>query len=81
MSAGCWLYVTARGEWGFAHGEAIGAVMALLVPLSLLGGWVLFFVADKPSVIVGKWLANRVLAERAAPEPRAHLATPLEARA
>jgi peptidoglycan/LPS O-acetylase OafA/YrhL len=69
MSAGCWLYVTARGEWGFAHGEAIGAVTALVVPLSLLGGWILYYVADKPSVIVGKWLANRILAERPSPAP------------
>ena len=69
MSAGCGLYVTSRTDWGLTHGESILAVMALVVPLSLLGGWILYHVADRPSVIVGKWLAHRVLAERPAPEP------------
>ncbi len=75
MSAGCWFYVTARGEWGFAHGEAIAAVTALVMPLSVMGGWILYYVADKPSVIVGKWLANRVLTERAERTPTVLAAT------
>lgn len=63
MSLGCWVYVETRTA-GLAHGPAILAVLAAVVPLSLLGGWILYHIADKPAVLLGKALANRVLAER-----------------
>ena len=63
MSVGCWAYVETRAA-GSAHGPAILAALSAVVPLSLLGGWILYHVADKPAVLLGKALANRVLAER-----------------
>ena len=73
MSLGCWLYVESRGG-GLSHAAAILAVTGAVVPLSLLGGWILYHIADKPSVILGKALANRLLAERS---PHAGVGIPL----
>jgi len=64
MSLGCWLYLELRNS-GWGHGPSIAAVTATVVPLSLLGGWILYHVADRPSVWIGKALAVRLLSERA----------------
>ncbi len=65
MSAGCWAYLATRAT-GLAHGQAILAALTAVVPLSLLGGWILYYIADKPAVLLGKALASRVLTERPA---------------
>ncbi len=61
MSVGCWAYVTARAQNGVSHGVALLAVTASVVPLSLLVGWVMHYVADQPSIAFGKLVANRLL--------------------
>ena len=67
MSLGCWLYLEMRNG-GWEHGQSIAGVTAAVVPLSLLGGWVLYHVADRPSVWIGKALATRLLTDRATPD-------------
>ena len=61
MSVGCWVYVTVRTQNGVSHGVALLAVTASVVPLSLLVGWVMHYIADQPSIAFGKLVANRLL--------------------
>ena len=60
-SVGCGLYVTLRSDYGLSHGPTAWVASGCVVVLSLAAGWVMYHVADRPAVALGKWVSNRVL--------------------
>jgi peptidoglycan/LPS O-acetylase OafA/YrhL len=61
LSAGCSMYVTLRGDYGLTHFPAAAVSSGCVVALSLAGGWVMYHVADRPSIVLGVWVSEKVL--------------------
>ncbi len=61
-SAGSATYVALRPRW--SHDAAAAAASAVTVGLSLVGGWALYRLADRPSVRFGRWAVDVLFSPR-----------------
>ena len=61
-SIGSGLYVTLRH--GLSHDAAAAVAAVVTLAVSLLGGWGLYHVADRPSVQFGRWAVDVLFAPR-----------------